>query len=472
MIDARAECAPREPRRFRSLLVVTFTVCLAALGCGPGGPADTRVELREATLQPGASGGLGLERTWDGVQLPSAESPMAAVMMHPDGGGAVVRFRVLQRPGAPNGGLLRDMVFDRHEVGVTSPQLVMHSPEALCQATDCPTPIRAEMTLPALLRDEGLLVGARLMSWGAPFEPRHRLLRFNRGGALEWSSPISAEAIADAAAVAELADGTLAVAYSVSAGQSSKGVEVELRSANGTRLTTTLLATTDIADSGAGLPATGVPLVSKLVPSRDGGFFAVGFRALNRGIACGSQDAPRKPETVLCGQSVTHALLVKYDGKGVEQWRREFGQDFESPGSFFVDLVELEDGSLFASGHIEKRTNTWLQPNHGALVARLSKSGTLLRATRLCPCLGFQAGGAESVVTNLRAAGGGTVDALYQFRRSSTLNRTVIRLDSNDELIAAEPMPAARFVLTTTSGWAYWSDTAPEEFNLVRFKVP
>lgn len=472
MTNARPECAPQKPSPVRSLLVVTLTMSMTMLCCGEDGPADTRVELREVTLQAGASGGLGLERTWAGVQLPSAESPMAAVVMHPDGGGAVVRLRVLQRPGAPNGGLLRDMVFERHEVGVASPELVTHTPEALCQATDCPTPIRAEMKPPALLRDEGLLVGARLMSWGAPFEPRHRLLRFTRGGALEWSSPISAEAITEPAAVAELADGTLAVAYSVSAGQSSTGVEVELRSANGTRLTTTLLATTAIADSGAGLPARGVPFVSKLVPSRDGGFFAVGFRDLNRGIACGSQDAPRKPEGVVCGQSVSHALLVKYDGKGVEQWRREFGQDFESPGSFFVDLVELEDGSLFASGHIEKRTKTWLQPDHGALVARLGKTGTLLRATRLCPCLGFQAGGAQSVVTNLRATGNGTVEALYQFRRSVTLGRTVIRLDMNDELIAAEPMPAAWFVLTTTSGWAYWADTAPQEFNHVRFKVP
>lgn len=270
-----------------------------------------------------------------------------AIIGSPRGSGSVVRFRRGTRP-APNGGRFQQMSFERTDFGgadggVEFPFL----PATFCEpGKTCTDSYYASVAGPAVLADRFVLMAGLFGSVdpSKPFDPPQRLLRFSLDGGLLLNTAIVMDTPAPQAMVTGLAGGTLVVSYSLGGGYSSEGVALELRAEDsGAIRSRSTVDTAEVADSGAGLPATAVPIVNRLVPLRGGGFLAVGQVAMTRSIACGSQEAPRPGG---CGQGTSHAMLVKFDGEGKLLWRRDLGRDYEQPGSYFVDAAELQDGSL------------------------------------------------------------------------------------------------------------------------------
>ena len=451
----------------RALLLLL--VC--ATGC-PGPAFNPKVELLERTGL-GVDGGssYALASSWQGFVIPNGADNEAqlAVVRSGDGGGSMMRLRPSTRP-AGNGGRLQQLSFQRVEFGSMDAGVdVAYPPTTFCgPMTSCPASYSAALVAPRSLSDQSLLAAVRLASASPPetFEPIFRLLRISSDGGLLLNTGIVTEPFTQQVLATALNDGPFVVAFSRGAGFSSKGVTVQLRSPDtGSVSSSSTIDSTQLADSGVGIAATSAPSVVRLVPTRSG-FLAVGQTDLSRDIACGTQDNPRPGG---CGQSITHAMLVKFDQTGKQLWRRDLGQEFVQPGSFFVDAVELDDGSVVATGQIEKPALTWLEPEFGALVARFSADGAILRATRFCPCLPFSKQGAEALALNPRATSGG-----YEVMFRDHQNATATRFDLNDSLVAAELLPRKglkqQFV-TTSAGWAFLFERTPGvvELNHVEF---
>lgn len=430
------------------LLLVWTTAC-------PEPAFNARVDLVERTGL-GVDGGssYALKSSWQGFLFPNGADiePHLAVIRSDDGGGSMLRLRRSTRPAA-NGGQLQQMSFQRIDFGSAGPGIdVAYQPTTFCEPmTSCPTSYYAEMVAPQVLPDQSVLMAVRLGSATPPtvFDPAFRLLRFSFDGGLLLNTGLDTEELSSEVLAAALTDGPFMVAFSRVGAR--KGVALELRSPeNGAVSTRGTIDTTQIPDSGVGIAATSVPSLARLVPTRSGGFLAVGQTNISRGIACGSQDAPRPGG---CGQSITHAMLVKFDKNGKQLWRRDLGQEFVQPGSFFVDAAELDDGSVVATGQIHKPTATWLDPTHGGLVAHFSADGAFLRVTRFCPCASFFSGGAETLASNPRPTSGG-----YEVVFRDGQGTTAARFDLNDSLVAAEVVSSrgkTQQFVTTPSGWAY-----------------
>jgi hypothetical protein len=187
-----------------------------------------------------------------------------------------------------------------------------------------------------------------------------------------------------------------------------------------------------VADSGDGLPAKGVAWISRLEPSRAGGFFAIGFRNLTRDIECGSQSRPRPPMATVCAQTTTHAMLARYGADGALQWVRDFASDFSTPPSALNDVVELLDGSLVATGALAKEGSGPLEPVLGAGLVRLTAEGRVTSLVRVCPCDTLQGLTAEPKLMHPIARGDGVVDVLGTWGRRKGLS--LLRFTAADEL--------------------------------------
>lgn len=439
----------------RQLLLALVSAVLVSACSSPGGNAPVELSERPGLAVDGG-GAYQLVSVPFGVQVPTqAYEPEVAIIGSVRGGGSVVRFRRSTRP-AGNGGQLQQMTFERTDFGPVSGGVeVPFLPTTFCEPTkECPTAYYASVVGPMVLEDRSVVMAGLFGSVNPSvvFDPPQRLLRFSLDGGLLLNTPIAMEKPAQQAMVTGLTDGTLVVSYSRGAGYSSDGVAIELRAEDSGAITSTVtLDSTDVADSGVGLPARAIPAVTKLVPLRGGGFLAVGQVEMTRSIACGSQDAP---EPGGCGQGTAHAMLVKFDQDGKQLWRRDLGRDFEQPGSYFVDATELQDGSLVATGHVEKRTRTWLEPDHGALVTRLSANGAILTATRFCPCTSFGAGGVYALASNPRALENGEYEVMFRDGKGVA---TATRFNAANELVGAGRLQGTNILqlfITTESGWA------------------
>lgn len=434
-------------------------------------PVNAPVTLVERDgVQPDGGATHVLSLTWRGFQVPTeGGESVLAIIRAPDGGGSALRFRPSTRP-AGNGGQLQQMSFERLDFGATSgPVVVPYLPASWCapsQQQDCPSSYSGAVTDPRVLSDGSLVVAVRFGSASPPadFEKPQRLLRFSFDGGLLLNVAVEPERLTPPARHTVLNDGTYAVSYSRGAGFSSAGVAIELRAADdGALRSTSNVDSAELADSGVGLVARATPLATRLVPLRDGGFLVVGHVDLSRDIACGTQNAPRPGG---CGQSLSHAMLVKFDAQGKQVWRRDLGRDFEQPGSYFVDAAELEDGSLVATGHVERRTTEWLEPEHGSLVVRFSATGAIATATRFCPCTRFLRGGSFALASNPRAVRGGGYELIF---RDVEGVATAARFSASDDLVASERLPrksGTQQFTTTASGWAFFNEA---ELNHVEF---
>ncbi len=419
---------------------LSFVLCVVGLfGCESSPSTAPLPEVREldvSSFMTPAGSPVVLRHAWEGFAVPfdsngcSAVVANAATAGRPEFDRAVLRFDVWSRPGAPNGGLLRNLVTERYTPDTQGATKVPLDPQALCAGAACPDSLRADCRNPAPLADEGLLVAGRLSSWSASDPPfGHFLLRFRRTGELAFSVPLPAQPFAqvERSVVTELKSGALAVSYDADA-----GVVVEVRSAEGAAQHTGLLPDLVVADSGDGLPAMGVAWVSRLKPSREGGFFAIGFRFFTRDIACGSQEKPRPPEGTVCTQSTSHSMLARYAADGTLQWVRDFADDFSTPPSALYDLVELADGSLVATGALAKRGARVLEPLLGAGLVRLTAEGRVTSRVRVCPCDTLLKLSAQPKLMTPLERGNGVVDVLGSWGSRAPLR--LLRFSADDEL--------------------------------------
>ncbi len=442
----------------RVLFAVVFSVWISNCS-GPGGDV-ARFEIVERTgLAVDGGGTFQLASTPLVEVTTEAFEAESALLGSARSGGSLVRFRRSTRP-AGNGGRFQDMTFERTDFG--SPPGGVQVPflaTPFCEPPGpCSTSYYADYVWPKVLKDGSVLMAVTMgTATGVEaeiFKPRHRLLRFDLDGGLLLNMGIPMAAGAGQALVSSLDDGTLLVSYSELEGQGSKGVFIDLRAEDSGAISSTVTLDTVTIDTGGGevaLPTAITPRVSRLVPLRNGGFLAVGHVGMNRNIECGSQGV-EPPDPGGCGQGISHAMLVKFDKTGKQLWRRDLGRDFKQPGSYFVDATELSDGSLVATGHIEKRTGSWLNPDHGALVTRFSADGAIQRATRFCPCPQFLSGGADVLASNPRPVGNGDYEVV--FRNGVT---TATRFNAANELIGAAQITGQRIqqqFITTDTGWA------------------
>lgn len=445
------------------LFAVVFSVWVSS--CEGAGGDVARVELIELTgLEVDGGGAFKLASNPLLEVRTEAYESESALLGTARSGGSLVRFRRSTRP-AGNGGQLQDMTFERTDFGSAPGGVqVPFLATPFCEPPGpCATSYYADYLWPKVLKDGSVLMAVTMGSATGVeadgFEPRHRLLRFDLDGGLLLNTGIPTAEGAGQALVSSLDDGTLLVSYSEREGQGSKGVSIELRAADSGAISSTVTLDTVTIDTGGGeveLPTAITPRVSRLVPLRNGGFLAVGHAGMNRNIECGSQGV-EPPNPGGCGQGITHAMLVKFDKTGKQLWRRDLGRDFKQPGSYFVDATELSDGSLVATGHIEKRTGVWLNPDHGALVARFSADGAIQRATRFCPCRQFLSGGADALASNPRPVGNGDYEVMF---RDGKGLMTATRFNGANELIGAAEMAGPwiqQQFITTDSGWAFFT---------------
>lgn len=445
----------------RLLFAVVFSVWISS--CEGAGGDVTRVELIELTgLEVDGGGAFNLASNPVLEVTTQAFESESALLGSARSGGSLVRFRRSTRP-AGNGGQLQDMTFERTDFGSAPGGVqVPFLPTPFCEPPGpCAPSYFADYVWPKVLKDGSVLMAVTMgTATGVEaeiFEPRHRLLRFDLDGGLLLNTSIPMAEGAGQALVTSLDDGTLVVSYSELEGQGSKGVSIELRAQDSGAISSTVtLDTVTIdtgADGGSQVPTAITPRVSRLVPLRNGGFLAVGHAGMNRNIKCGTQGV-EPPSPGGCGQGIPHAMLVKFDKTGKQLWRRDLGRDFKQPGSYFVDATELSDGSLVATGHIEKRTGSWLDPDHGALVTRFSADGVIQRATRFCPCRQFLSGGADALASNPRPVGNGDYEVMFRDGKGLT---TATRFNGANELIGAAGMTGPSIqqqFITTDSGWA------------------
>lgn len=433
-----------------------------ASACTEPAPFNARVDVVERTgLEVDGGPSFMLSTSWQGFEVVKGSStePQLGVVRTSEGGGSMLRFKRSTRP-AGNGGQLQQMSFERVDFGSDAGVDVAFLPATFCDGRPtCPTSYYANFEVAQLLSDQSLLVAVQMGSTNASagFTPRFRLLRFSSDGGFLLNTGVETDEFAPQLSATAVPDGPFVVASSRLSVVERRGVAIELRSPEtGAVMSTVSIDGAEIPDSGVGIAAVSVPNVTRLAPTRSG-FLAIGQVALNRNIACGSQDSPRPGG---CGQSITHAMLVKFDKAGKQLWRRDFGQEFVQPGSLFLDAAELEDGSIVATGKMEKSTGEWLSPTHGALLAHFSSDGAILHVTRLCPCVSFLQGGAYTIATNPRAASGG-YEVLFRDAQGVV---TAARFDLKDNVLATAPLPRKdqlQQFATTSSGWAFFIEPRP-----------
>jgi len=401
-------------------------VLLGLAGCGEGGgPAgggDGPPPVTEASYFIDQEMGAALEHRWQTPDLRWSDIGCVAAVSNrsastvPPAHVAMATFELYDAPAG--GDAFVSTRAERFVAGSAEPVVsVEHDLATICADDGCQASyFRPSCAATASLADEGLLALMQITSnFGADDYSVHYLVRYTREGALAWKRRLEHFALADGAALLELASGDLVVAYGQDAPQghstaADNGLLVRVLSPTGDERSRTHLRDEETADTGDGLPGRIFSEVKALQRAADGGFVLVGSSSTSRSIECGSQDAPRVPAITSCSQSRGHGLVARFGADGSSRWARRTGVGFYHPGTELDGVVELEDGSIAATGRMETEAAWRAAPSYGAALVRVASDGALESLLRVAPHRGFFDGPPRFLAPIARA--GGEVDVL------------------------------------------------------------
>lgn len=359
----------------RSLMA--WLVVSSLLACTPPGAASDSESItpREITVDRKADKGLAVEtkQSWSTVK-PRDNGCITPVGMGGDSvPKGILRLDTYTTGRTPQGGLIRETMLERYSPTGTTPDFaVKHDLRTLCAGDDdcTTTELYFECFASTPMADEGMSAIVMLMPWSAndPFFAYY-LIRFGPDGQIVFSKRLDGRSYA----VAELADGTL---VTVDRKPDDTALLVERFDPSGNLLGTTRIEDVQIADSGDGIPGVEHPSIRKILPLKGGGFAVAGTWVTTRDIECYTAAAPKPPTTTRCAQEISHGLVGRFSASGEQLSMRKLGRGFREPDSGFTGAVELENGTVVATGTVAGAT---------ALV-HAGTSGSIESVMKLCPC--------------------------------------------------------------------------------------